>query len=164
MAILIFFSHRGLVAKVLNAALTEKTSIKDVIESCGVPHPEVGLILVNGKALDFDYGLTRDAQIEVYPPETGYPHFEDKHSQIATIIRFVTDGHLGKLMRNLRLLGFDVAYDCRADDRELLGIMEAEDRRSSLGTAGCSCMRWLKRLLPAFPRPRRTNDRGDPTF
>jgi len=24
----------------------------------------------HGKALDFDYGLTRDAQIEVYPPET----------------------------------------------------------------------------------------------
>ena len=24
----------------------EKTSIKDVIESCGVPHPEVDLILV----------------------------------------------------------------------------------------------------------------------
>ena len=114
--------------KSIERSLTEKTSIKDVIESCGVPHPEVGLILVNGQALDFDYGLTRDAQIEVYPPETGYPHFEDKHSQIATIIRFVADGHLGKLMRNLRLLGFDVAYDCRADDRQLLRIMEAENR------------------------------------
>lgn len=114
--------------KSIERSLAEKTSVKDVIESCGVPHPEVGLILVNGKALDFDYGLMRSAEIEVYPPETGYPHFEDKRSQNSTITRFVADGHLGKLMRNLRLLGFDVAYDCRADDRQLLGIMEAENR------------------------------------
>jgi uncharacterized protein with PIN domain len=114
--------------KSIERSLAEKTSVKDVIESCGVPHPEVGLILLNGKALDFDYGLTRSAEIEVYPPETGYPHFEDKRSQSSTITRFVADGHLGKLMRNLRLLGFDVAYDCRADDRQLLGIMEAENR------------------------------------
>jgi uncharacterized protein with PIN domain len=114
--------------KSIERSLAEKTSIKDVIESCGVPHPEVGLILLKGKALDFDYGLTRDAEIELYPPETGYPHFENKRSQSATISRFVADGHLGKLMRNLRLLGFDVAYDCRADDRQLLRIMEAENR------------------------------------
>ncbi len=114
--------------KSIERRLTEKTSIKDVIESCGVPHPEVGLMLLNGKALDFDYGVTRDTEIDVYPPGIGYPHFEKKPPQIATTRRFVADGHLGKLARNLRLLGFDLAYDCRADDRQLLGIMEAENR------------------------------------
>jgi uncharacterized protein len=114
--------------KSIERSLTEKTSIKDVIESCGVPHPEVGLVLLNGKAVDFDYGVTRDAQIEVYPSGIGYPHFEEKSPQVATVLRFVADGHLGKLTRNLRLLGFDVAYDCRADDRRLIGIMEAENR------------------------------------
>jgi len=114
--------------KSIERSLTEKTSIKDVIESCGVPHPEVGLILLNGKAVDFDYGVTRDAQIEVYPPKTGYPHFEEKPPQVAKVLRFVADGHLGKLTRNMRLLGFDVAYDCRADDRQLLAIMESENR------------------------------------
>jgi len=114
--------------KSIERSLTEKTSIKDVIESCGVPHPEVGLILVNGKAVDFDYGVTRDAQIEVYPSGIGYPHFEKKPPQVATVLRFVADGHLGKLTRNLRLLGFDVAYDCRVDDRQLLAIMESENR------------------------------------
>src|SRR4029077_8388340 len=29
--------------------LSHKASVKDVIESCGVPHPEVDLIMVNGK-------------------------------------------------------------------------------------------------------------------
>src|SRR4029077_15838997 len=101
---------------------------KDVIESCGVPHPEVGLMLLKGKALDFDYGVTRDAEIDVYPPGIRYPHFEKQPLQVATARRFVADGHLGRLTRNLRLLGFDVAYDCHADDRQLLGIMESENR------------------------------------
>lgn len=33
----------------------ERTSIKDMIESLGVPHPEVDLILVNGESVDFSY-------------------------------------------------------------------------------------------------------------
>jgi uncharacterized protein with PIN domain len=114
--------------KSIERSLTEKTSIKDVIESCGVPHPEVGLILLNGKALDFDYGVTRDTEIDVYPSGIRYPHVEKQHPQIPTVLRFVADGHLGKLTRNLRLLGFDVAYDCRADDRQLVTMMEAENR------------------------------------
>ncbi len=34
-----------------------KRSIKDMIESLGVPHTEVDLILVNGKSVDFNYTL-----------------------------------------------------------------------------------------------------------
>jgi uncharacterized protein with PIN domain len=123
-----FFLPTRIRRKSIERSLTEKTSIKDVIESCGVPHPEVGLILLKGKALDFGYGVTRDAEIDVYPPGIGYPHFEKKLPQVAIVRRFVADGHLGKLARTLRLLGFDVAYDCHADDRQLLAIMEADNR------------------------------------
>jgi uncharacterized protein with PIN domain len=41
---------------------------------------------------------------------------------------FVADGHLGKLARNLRLLGFDTAYEAEASDARLLEIMSAERR------------------------------------
>ena len=112
----------------LERSLSEKTSVKDVIESCGVPHPEVDLILVNGMPVDFDYGVMSDAEIELYPPGIGHPHFKEKRLQIATIGRFVADGHLGRLTRNLRLLGFDVAYDSQAQDRQLLALMEHENR------------------------------------
>ena len=108
--------------------LIEKTSIKDVIESCGVPHPEVDLIVVNGEAVDFDYGVVSDAQFDLYPPGIQYPQFRKQRLQVDTISRFVTDGHLGKLTRNLRLLGFDVAYDPQAGDRQLLAVMERENR------------------------------------
>jgi uncharacterized protein with PIN domain len=108
--------------------LNERTSVKDVIEACGVPHPEVDLILVNGDAVGFEYGVNSDVEIEVYGTAASYPHFGKKRLQLTTITRFVADGHLGKLTRNLRLLGFDVAYDPYAQDRQLLGVMVRENR------------------------------------
>src|SRR5437879_13923868 len=95
--------------------LDETTWIKDVIESCGVPHPEVDAILVNGQAVGFDQTLVSDAEVKVFPVASRDPIGTEKHLQETEVIRFVADGHLGKLTRNIRLLGFDVAYSERAD-------------------------------------------------
>ena len=54
---------------VIERQLAEKTSIKDVIESCGVPHPEVDLILVDEQPVGFDHTLANDAKVEVFPVE-----------------------------------------------------------------------------------------------
>ncbi len=108
--------------------LGEKTSVKDVIESCGIPHPEIDLIVVNGKAVDFAYALTADAEIELYPPEIQSSKFREKRLQVFTIREFVADGHLGKLVRDLRLLGIDVVYDPAAEDRQLVAIASRNSR------------------------------------
>jgi uncharacterized protein with PIN domain len=109
--------------------LSERTSIKDAIESCGVPHSEVDLILVNGAPVDFAAILTQDAAVDVYPPnETYSPLFPEDRLQVRNIERFVADGHLGKLVRDLRLLGINVTYDPAAEDRQLLRTMERESR------------------------------------
>ncbi len=108
--------------------LSERTSVKDVIESCGIPHPEVDLILVNGQAVDFAYVVTGDAEIELYPPGIQYSNFREKRLQATVITVFVADGHLGKLVRDLRLLGIDVAYDPAAEDRQLVKIATSENR------------------------------------
>jgi hypothetical protein len=123
-----FFLRSGARSRSIERRLGEKTSVKDVIESCGVPHPEVDLILVNGRPVDFHYAIANDANIEVYPAVTSVPDFKDKRLQVAKHLMFVVDGHLGQLARDLRLLGFDVAYDPQAEDRRLLDIMEREDR------------------------------------
>jgi uncharacterized protein len=112
----------------IERALAEKTSIKDVIESCGVPHPEVDLILVDDETVDFDYTLASDAKVEVFPIENRGTNPTEKRLQTLRITRFVADGHLGGLTRNLRLLGFDVAYPKDADDRQLLEVMARENR------------------------------------
>jgi uncharacterized protein len=123
-----FFLRPAARGRNVERSLSEKTSVKDAIESFGVPHPEVDLILVNGRSVDFDYALANDADVELYPVVRDRSKFKYKPLQVARYSRFVVDGHLGKLARDLRLLGFDVAYDPAAEDRQLLEVMEHENR------------------------------------
>jgi uncharacterized protein with PIN domain len=125
---LTFFLKSKTGGEVVERDLGEKTSVKDVIESCGVPHPEVDLILVNREPVDFSHPIVKDAGIDLYPVQSQCPLFKEKRLQVRSIKRFVADGHLGTLAQTLRLLGFDVAYDRQAQDRQLLSVMECEDR------------------------------------
>jgi len=43
-------------------------------------------------------------------------------------LKFITDGMLGKLTRWLRMLGHDVKYSDKLDDKELIRIAETEHR------------------------------------
>jgi uncharacterized protein with PIN domain len=115
--------------------LRESTSVKDVIESCGVPHTEVDLIVAvsaaepGARAVPFPWIVRETVQLTVYPvpaPDDVMPGAP--HMQPIGCISFVADGHLGKLARNLRLLGFDTAYEPDASDRRLLEIMQTERR------------------------------------
>ena len=124
----VFLGSRAPSHAVFERRLTEKTSIKDVIESCGVPHPEVDLILVDEQPVGFDQTLANEAKVEVFPVHNHDTIHTDKRLQSTGISRFVADGHLGRLTRNLRLLGFDVRYDQTADDRQLLELMVHENR------------------------------------
>ena len=42
-------------------------TVKDRIESLGVPHTEVDLILVNGESVDFTYRVRDGDRVSVYP-------------------------------------------------------------------------------------------------
>jgi uncharacterized protein with PIN domain len=112
------------IARVLN----ERSSVKDVIEACGVPHPEVDLILVDGRPVNFSFVLEQNEHVDVYPVRLEPSRFPKDRLQIGRFERFVADGHLGKLAANLRLLGFDAAYDQNAQDRQLLEVMAREER------------------------------------
>jgi uncharacterized protein with PIN domain len=115
--------------------LKEKTSVKDVIESCGVPHTEVDLIEVSHPeeaglvSVDFAWQLERPSLVQVHSIcSAGRKDANAPRLQVRRWDRFIADGHLGKLARNLRLLGFDTAYERDADDHRLLQLMAAEDR------------------------------------
>lgn len=99
-------------------------SVKDIIESLGVPHTEVDLILVNGKSSDFTRLIKNGDRVSVYPV------FES--IDISPVLRlwpqplretkFVLDVHLGRLAAYLRMLGFDAIYANNASDKELVRI------------------------------------------
>ncbi len=105
-------------------------SIKDMIEACGVPHTEVDLILANGESVDFSYRVGDGDRISVYPVFEAF--------DISSLVRvrpqalrqthFVLDGHLGRLARYLRLVGFDSAYSNAWSDHELVSISTGQHR------------------------------------
>jgi len=132
---LAFFLKSKVSNKIVERRLGEKTSVKDVIESCGVPHPEIDLILVDGQPVGFSHILECDQEIDVYPIRSLPTLFHENRLQPAGIKQFIADGHLGKLARDLRLLGFDVAYDRDAQDRQLLAVMNIENRAEKVEKA-----------------------------
>src|SRR5262249_33162591 len=122
------FVRPGRAARDVVRQLGEKTSVKDAIEACGVPHPEIDLILVNGHPVDFSHQLELNATIEVFPVTGAPEQFADSFLQRRNVERFVADGHLGKLTRDLRLLGVNVAYSPLAVDAELVALAISENR------------------------------------
>lgn len=113
-----------------SAECKSHTSVKDAIESLGVPHTEVDLILANSKSVNFNYRLQPNDFISVYPV------FENLNISNITHLRpkplrqtkFVLDVHLGKLAKYLRLLGFDTLYCNTYTDSEIISISINEKR------------------------------------
>jgi uncharacterized protein with PIN domain len=108
----------------------ERASIKDMIESLGVPHTEVDCIEVNGESVNFSYIVQDKDTINVYPISVavGMTSTISVRPQPLTIIRFVLDIHLGKLATSLRLLGFDTLYRNDYADEELAQISSSQAR------------------------------------
>lgn len=94
-------------------------SIKDMIEAAGVPHTEIGLVLVNGTPVTLAYHMQHGDQVEVHPVQI-VPK--------PPALRFVADVHLGRLVSYLRLLGFDTLYPEDYRDEELARISGEENR------------------------------------
>ncbi len=107
-----------------------RRSVKDFIESLGVPHVEVDLILVNGEPADFSYIIKDGDRISVYPVFERFAigGVSPLRERPLRDPRFILDVHLRPLARRLRLLGFDVDYAEERDDRELADISEKEKR------------------------------------
>jgi uncharacterized protein with PIN domain len=107
-----------------------RVSIKDMIESLGVPHTEVDLILVQGESVDFSYVVQEGDSISVYPVFESFDLSSLLRVRPSPLrrVRFVLDVHLGKLARYLRLMGFDSLYRNDFSDEELASVSSVESR------------------------------------
>ncbi|MFP4430493.1 MAG: Mut7-C RNAse domain-containing protein [Spirochaetota bacterium] len=116
--------------RTLECELIGNPGVKDLIESFGVPHTEVDLVLANSEPVDFAYQVQDGDRISVYPV------FESLDIQGVSRVRsrplrrpaFVLDVHLGRLAALLRLLGFDTLYRRDYDDPEIVRIALEEGR------------------------------------
>ena len=111
----------------------DRTSVKDMIESLGVPHTEVDLILVNGSSVDFSFIVNDQDDISVYPIFESLDISDVQHLRAKPLRnpRFILDVHLGTLARYLRMIGFDSKYKNDFNDDEIVDI-SLNDKRTIL--------------------------------
>lgn len=110
--------------------LDHRTSVKDLIESLGVPHVEIDLILVDGRSVGFGHIVEDGQRISVYPVFESLDVTDAQHLRPRPLRdpRFVLDVHLGWLARRLRMLGFDCLYEKNADDDHLAEVSARQHR------------------------------------
>jgi uncharacterized protein len=123
--------------------LNGKASIRQVLETLGVPVQEVELVLVNGLSDSLSRVLRAGDRVSVYPV------FESLDVTSLLRIRkdplrqtrFITDSGLSRLAFYLRFLGFDVLIE----DPVSLAVAE-EERRILLTTDPASLSSGLSRV------------------
>jgi uncharacterized protein with PIN domain len=108
----------------------DRSSVKDMIESLGVPHSEIDMIIVNGSSVDFGYIVGDGDEISVYPvfesiDITNVQHLRSKPLREP---KFIADVHLGSLTKYLRMLGFDVLYKNDYQNEEIIETSLNENR------------------------------------
>jgi len=105
-------------------------TVGEVIDALGVPREAIDLALADGVPVGFDHRVGDGERIALYPvfealdvgPVTALPGRPLRET------RFVLDVHLGRLARDLRLLGFDCRYRNDAADDALAALATAEGR------------------------------------
>lgn len=101
----------------------ETDTVGHLVQMLAVPLTEVGALLLDGRPVEPSarFRLDRPVTLTVEPRPRPQP---TQHSPT----RFLLDVHLGSLLRRLRLLGLDAAYDSDAADDQLVRWAIAEAR------------------------------------
>jgi uncharacterized protein len=136
--------HRGGQVRV---ACDGTSTLGHVVESLGVPLPEVGSLLVNGEPATAAYRPGGGEVVDTGPV---------RRPQRLASARFVLDVHLGTLARRLRLVGIDVAYANDRDDDAL--IEQANAERRVLLTQDRGLLRRRRLWLGAYVRGAQPDD------
>ena len=97
-------------------------SLKNAIETLGVPHTEVGRLLVNGAPATLARTVRDGDAIEIFPWSRDTEALPDGEPG------FLADAHLGALARFLRMLGLDTTHENALSDAEIRRLAHDERR------------------------------------
>lgn len=116
--------------KAIEHTLKRRASIKDVVESLGVPHTEIDKIETNDTEVSFSYIVQHSDHINIFPPIPPVDVFTPTLLRPYALedIRFTVDTNVGKLASLLRMAGFDTSYKNLIEDKELADISHNEKR------------------------------------
>lgn len=107
-----------------------RITVRGAIESLGVPHTAVDLVLVNGRPSGFSRILDHGDHLSVYPEFESFDisGISKNRKRPLRTSRFILDAHLGKLTKKLRLLGFDSLFAGSLRDDEIIDTATAGKR------------------------------------
>lgn len=113
----------------LRAPWRPHQTVKDLAEAWGIPHPEIGAVIVDAHRSPFDNRPSPGARIE-------YLSYDDTPASSAPLPppappgprRFVADVHLAALARILRLAGFDTLHHHTDPGDRRLAWLAGSDR------------------------------------
>ncbi|MDZ7761906.1 MAG: Mut7-C RNAse domain-containing protein [Desulfovermiculus sp.] len=110
--------------------LTRRASIKDIVESLGPPHTEIGGISVHNQTADFNLIPQPGQDIHIHPlqPPVNPCLPSLLRPQPLPGMRFIVDVNVGKLARLLRILGLDAAFHWSWRDGHIAQMAELEER------------------------------------
>jgi uncharacterized protein with PIN domain len=116
-------------------------TVKHAVESIGVPHPEVGSVLIEGEEVGFSHLLTSGDHFDVFPVMGDWLYRDSSlRRRYIDRPRFVVDVHLGTLARRLRMLGFDTLYSNQFLDHEIARC--ASEQRRIVLTRDIGLLMW----------------------
>ncbi|MFC1491933.1 Mut7-C RNAse domain-containing protein [Nitrospinota bacterium] len=113
-----------------SATFDPETSMKEIVDTLGIPLSEVDLILANGDSVDLSHRPRDGNRISLYPvfESIDVSPLVKVRARPLRRIRFVLDVHLGRLATYLRMLGFDTLYRNDYEDEELVRLSVDEGR------------------------------------
>lgn len=110
--------------RVFRRAGAPHESLKHLVEALGVPHTEVGRVLLNGEPATLDrHALGEGDRIEVWPPR---PALAASANRAAAT--FIADAHLGRLARYLRFAAYDTLFRNDWADATLVALAREQGR------------------------------------
>lgn len=145
----LFLASRHRAGRVVTA-VDRSSSLGHVVESLGVPLPEVGAIIVRGAPVPPSHRPADGDHVEVLPIRRPQP---------IPSPRFLLDVHLGTVARWLRIVGVDAAYGNELDDDTLIEL--ANDQRRVLLTQDRGLLKRRRLWLGAFVRGSRPDEQFD---
>lgn len=94
---------------VVTYALKRRASLKDIIESLGIPHTEVAQLLIKNRELGFDFIPVGGEEIHVlsFSDEISVYTSTLLRPQLGNTLKFMVDVNVQKVARNLRIIGID---------------------------------------------------------
>lgn len=122
---LVVFLAPALRGHAITQRCADTATVKHAVEALGVPHTEVGCVLVNGEPVALDRRMQDGDDVRVYSTTPG-AGIESRTVSGSTA--FIADSHLGGLARLLRMAGFDTLYDNHFRDSDIQAIASGESR------------------------------------